>query len=484
MENDVRVSLLNTLLQTPHGDLEKLMPVHRQIIETDPLFYVHLAAWYRLTGKVRDHNDLFVFFLTHSTFPGHREVGLALAGQLPPHQLSRVTLAYRQQKKMLPRSFKGEIRNYLAALENNENRFDRAVLGSRKALKALYRTAHASPGRRAQLILFEDAPPIDSLPGVVRIIQNTPEQSARARLIVEHNLPWTVATSLINADTPAGLIALINAMTPAQLMNNMASIRKAGAFNNAEVTSLVRLKLGQAKTDKRVSAYKASTAALSSGLPDDETGETIREALEDVRTTQTRAVARITRPTALLVDKSSSLNAAIDFAKQVGAMIAGVTDAPLFVWAFDSAPIPVQAPETDNIGAWERAFLGIRASGETSIGAGVQALRIRKQTVEQIVIITDEGENRSPTFATAYQQYAAEMGVRPNVILILVGRHDPQRPVQNACRTLDVECNVLTPQEDKGTDYALPNLLPLLTRRGMVDLIMDIMDTRLPQRRR
>ena len=41
-EQDNRLQMLNTLLQTPHRDLEAAYPVHNNMCEQDPLFYGHL----------------------------------------------------------------------------------------------------------------------------------------------------------------------------------------------------------------------------------------------------------------------------------------------------------------------------------------------------------------------------------------------------------------------------------------------------------
>ena len=39
-EQDIRVEILNTLLTTPHRALQKIYPVHRELIGKDPRFYV------------------------------------------------------------------------------------------------------------------------------------------------------------------------------------------------------------------------------------------------------------------------------------------------------------------------------------------------------------------------------------------------------------------------------------------------------------
>ena len=43
------------------------------------------------------------------------------------------------------------------------------------------------------------------------------------------------------------------------------------------------------------------------------------------------------------------------------------------------------------------------------------------QRVEQIIVLTDEGENTAPYFTEAYQRYADALGVRPDVVLVKVG---------------------------------------------------------------
>src|SRR3982750_1353807 len=89
-EQDLRLEILNTLLTTPHRKLEQIWPVHRQLVERGPRFYVRLAAWYHDQGDVRDHKEMFIVTLVLSAFEGHRDVGLALLRGLPPYQVVRV----------------------------------------------------------------------------------------------------------------------------------------------------------------------------------------------------------------------------------------------------------------------------------------------------------------------------------------------------------------------------------------------------------
>ena len=81
-EQDLRLKLFNALLTTPHRDLASIHPVHQEIINQDPRFYVRLAAWYADEGEVRDHKEMFVVNLVTSDFLGHRDVGLALLREM------------------------------------------------------------------------------------------------------------------------------------------------------------------------------------------------------------------------------------------------------------------------------------------------------------------------------------------------------------------------------------------------------------------
>ena len=98
-EQDIRVEILNALLTTPHRELEKICPVHRELIGKDPRFYVRLAAWYHDNGDVRDHKEMFIVNLVLSEFPGHRDVGLAMLRGLPPYQVVRVVDFISGRKK-------------------------------------------------------------------------------------------------------------------------------------------------------------------------------------------------------------------------------------------------------------------------------------------------------------------------------------------------------------------------------------------------
>lgn len=48
-------------------------------------------------------------------------------------------------------------------------------------------------------------------------------------------------------------------------------------------------------------------------------------------------------------------------------------------------------------------------------------LRLRKQRVEQIILMPDEGENTTPYFAQTYEAYKRDLMVEPGVLVVKVG---------------------------------------------------------------
>jgi hypothetical protein len=506
-EQDLRLDILNTLLTTPHRKLDEVWPVHREMAEKDPRFYVRLAAWYGDKGEVRDHKEMFVVNLVLSTFPGHRDVGLALLRQLPPYEVARVLDFVHGRKttrkarpaapkkgaeaaegagaeaapavveefglfRNPPRSLRTEIVRYLREREADPAWFDGTALVARKALKRLYALLHVAPAERAQRILFDEDPPADSRLFALRALAKAETPAEQARAIVEHQIPYRVAAAVVRQMTPAVLLALIEAMTPQELINNLAALRRRGALEHPDLKALVERKLAAARGDRRVSAYKAQVAADAAGA----TAE-LAEALDAVTEARVKAKGRVTRPTALLLDKSGSMNVALEVGRQLGAMISAVCAADLFAYAFDTIAYPVE-PKGGSLADWEKALLGIHAGGGTSCGVALEWMARKGQRVEQVVLVTDEGENAAPFFRDAYEAYAKALNVRPSVTIVKVGQ--AVGTLEKDCRERGVPLHVV---EFRGDYYALPNVIPFLTAPSQAELLMEILNYPLPERK-
>ena len=515
-EQDLRLEIFNTLLTTPHRELDQVRETHKLMCEMDPLFYVRLASWYAANGDVRDHQEMFVITLSLSEFDGHRDVGLALLRQMPPYQVARVVdyihgksearkvrVAPKQNRRErarqrinpavqtqspearwetqtvklglfrnVPRSMKTEIKRYLSEREADASWFDGSVLVARKSIKRLYALLHIKPCPRAQQILFDDAPPADSRLFAMRELAKAESPLEQAQAIIEQRIPYRVAATLIKQMTPTVLLALIERMSPQEVINNLASLKKRGAMENAELKSLIEEKLALAKSDGRVSGLKAAEAIKAAGA----TGE-LREQLEDIADSQVKSKGRIARPTALFVDKSGSMQEAIELGKRIAAMISAVCESRLFVYAFDTMAyeIPFQGA---GIADWERAFQGLRANGGTSCGAPLAVMTKKRQYVEQIILVTDEGENSHPFFAAALEEYRAVLKADPSVVIVRTP--GGWRHLECALRQQKAAVEAF---QFEGDYYSLPNLIPLLSRPSRLELLMEIMDHPLPRRK-
>jgi hypothetical protein len=221
-----------------------------------------------------------------------------------------------------------------------------------------------------------------------------------------------------------------------------------------------------------VSAYKAQVAADAAGA----TAE-MAKALDAVTETRVKARGRIKRPTALLLDKSGSMSVALEVGRQLGAMISAVCAAELYAYAFDSIAYPVE-PKGASLADWEKALLGVHAGGSTSCGVVLEWMARQGQRVEQIVLVTDEGENTTPLFKDAYDTYARTVNVRPAVTIVKIGQ--ATNTIEQACRAKGVPLNVV---EFRGDYYALPNVIPFLTAPSQTELLMEILNYPLPERK-
>jgi hypothetical protein len=525
MEQDLRLRLLNTLLTTPHREMGTICPVHQEIMAKDPRFYVQLAAWYADEGEVRDHKEMFVVNLSVSDFPGHRDVGLALLSQLPPYQVARVVdfikgrVVNRTVKRggrsevvsekqglfrNVPRSMRTEIVRYLREREGDREWLDSTVLQARRAMKRLYAGLHIPPSERVQAILFDESPPEDSRLFALKAIAGARTAAEQARAIVDNRIPYRVASSVIKHLTPAVMVALIHQMTPQELINNLGSLKRHGAMDNPEVKALIEEKIDRAKGDVRVSAFKAKKAIEVAGVSED-----VAKQLDAVTEARVKAKGKIVRPTALLIDKSGSMEEAIEIGKRVAALIAGICEAELFVYAFDTIGYPIDgvhewktgtvrkflgglvrgdtekkaAEPTEEAGKptladWEKALAGIKAGGGTACGVAVEMMRRQKQAVEQIVMVTDEEENQAPRFVETLKRYSQELNVAPHIVFV---------KTRGAFGQLEAECQreriPFDTYQFQGDYYALPNLVPLLARPSRLDLLLDIMAYPLPRRK-
>lgn len=477
-EADARVALVNSFLKSPHRKLEEVADSHSNARLNDPQLYMHFAAWYFRKGEIRDHKIAFVSYLLTSDRQQHRDEGYMLLKELQPYETERVLKWIKEHINKLPRSARTAFVHYIRDMKNNNKKLERALVRQKNALKTLYASLHIKPYELSRKVLFENNPPEGTMPFYVKELSKAKTSGEQARLIAKHRIPFTIAVSAIKKISPAVLVALIGTMSSQEVVNNLGMIKRYGAFENEEVKELVEKKIAGLKKSKRASTMKTRKAIEAVEL-DEET----KEKLDEVTEERLKAKGTIKRPTAMFIDKSGSMTQAIEIAKQLGSMISNIIVSDFYIYAFDTTPIPIIPPGKtvlDTISDWERAFEMIVANGQTSIGAPMRALRESGKRIEQLIIITDEHENHPPFFLDEYKKYAEEFGA-PDVTIVRCG---------TAGYTSEQITNQLTREnipvqgfDFSGDFYALPNVIPLLTKPGSYELLEEIMATEVPMRR-
>jgi len=472
-EEDIRLRMLNSFMTCPHRDTDRIKAVHQELREKDPDFYGHLGSWYFRKGDIRDHQEMFASMLITDPHLPNREVGLAAWREHAPFMKLKIhgyiegkkvkirtktgrkierdgkkidevkiDVKYVGLGKVPPMSFRKERERYLRWLEADNDRWDAVALRGFNALKSLYAGGRngIKPCPRAQQILFDGKLPQDTKLDVFKkIAEAKPEE--QAKLIVQNKIPYSVAVGLVEQITPAVYAALVNNMTPQQVIDNMASMESRGAMDNPELKALIEKKLERAAKSENVAALKSKTAVATGRIKD----EAIIKKMENVADQQIKKAGTIKQRTHLYIDKSGSMSLSIEVGKRLSAMISGATENEFHAIAFDKMAREVVA-DAKTMSAWERAFSGIKANDGTSIGCALDFAIRKGWDADQIIVVTDEGENNSPLFVSVLPAFEAKVRTPATYR----DRHSARRSES------DLACIQHIPAECKGRVRAVP----------------------------
>ena len=131
------------------------------------------------------------------------------------------------------------------------------------------------------------------------------------------------------------------------------------------------------------------------------------------------------------------------------------------IWSFSE-------PAGTELADWERALQGIGAGGSTSCGVALEYMLRKRQYAEQLILVTDEGENTPPLFADSLKKYREAMKAEPAVCFVRTP--GAKTLLEDRLRQAGLSADGF---EFKGDYYALPNLIPRemagtwLTRRSL-----------------
>jgi hypothetical protein len=421
-ENRSRALVFQTLMNVPHRDYSLLVPSLREAMDNDPDFVARACVHIAHESKIRDQQDCAIIALLQASpaFPEYREAGRCLLlgsdvydiepenePGLPPFRIFRVEQHIRGDTGYkVPRLMRGIMGDYLHFLEDDPRRFDGVAVQNRKSLRSAYHNYHIKAGERAEWLVSDAPLPADSKMEVVRTIANSTDLREQIRLIVEEKIPYRIAVSLIGNVSPAVGMALLEVMSPTEALNSRAWIERSGLLDVSEVRDVYLGKIAKVKS-------VASADHRKSAQGKDEEVEAVLTQAKD----KAVATSQIERSTLLLVDKSGSMESSIAAGIEFGARIAPMCP-DLMCVAFNDYAQEIKVSGDGSLSDWKHAFRGIRASGRTSIGGALEYAVRKGFTPEQVVIISDGGENTMPYYSNVVNRTGTQM---PDTTLIRIG---------------------------------------------------------------
>jgi hypothetical protein len=391
--------------------------------------------------------------------------------------------------KSINRYLRSAIKHYLSWREREENRslMEGALVRARKFMRRLYAKSRTLPmGDEKSWVnryLFHEEVPTGSRMSAIQQILGCTDPAQQAKIAIDNNIPLPTLCSLVDNVTPSLLVAMVYVMSPQEVLANQNLLRRHGAFNNPELKAMIHEKLAKIMKGKKgkVDALKGQAAAATEGLDED-----TKALLVKVTDTELKKYDQIVADTLILVDISGSMQAAIEIARGLAPVICQAAENPDNVWVYTFNAMGVERKvgkneDPRNKSAWDKVFAMVRADGGTNAGGGLLAFARHRKTVEQIILITDEGENGTPCFADALKQYTAATPCEPKIVIIRCpGDRSTWGQIERSLKSKGVTPDIVT--VEKMDTISWPNILQLLTGKGMKDLVQDILDLELPDR--
>lgn len=412
-----RNELIASLSKSSHGKLIDYEPITRRAAKEQPEFLSHLLAWNYLKGQVRDSKvALPTITLSVEGFPEeYRENSLAHLALLDPRNLLR---AIRFSKEIRQPASSGKnalnrlVSRYLRTREENWRLWERTAVQHRNTMRELYALCHVKPSEMANVILYRrgldkgvrDYPKGSIFESISQLKNMTASEAAGT--ILNRKIPFLIAAGALGKrmKEPDIVLALIERMTPTELVTNTKLLQKLGIKTDPALRSAFEKGLAKAQGSKK-NTLKTSRAAEAM----EEIDESIAEKLKALQEKQIASVSGIEGNWLVLADKSGSMSQAIDLSRHVSATLARFVKGNVHLVFFDESPRYFNAT-SKTLEEITNSTKSVTAVGGTSIGCGLSYAIENKFEIDGIAIISDGGENRSPTFADYYRALAASTG--------------------------------------------------------------------------
>lgn len=484
--NAARAAILSSLLTVPHRDYNKVVPDYLTALNQDPDFVSKAMVYIFQTSQIRDLVDAAVITLLKSNPDfGLRPAGKALFGlefyitgntdglkALPPFRLFRIYKYLISTKPTVFRVARTLVGDYFDFLMKDPNRFDQVIALNRVAVKHAARTSHLNLPPTWKRAIFDNDPDPNSLLGRIKKIATTSDMTERARMVVEYNIPFRVAASLLPKNNPTALVARVASMSPTEAANSLAELEASGILNIPDVKAAVLRKVEKASTSAASLQNRRSTIASKD--------EDIRAAISTATNAAIKKQEPLTGRYLLLVDKSQSLGVAIETAISLVSYLGPrIADPKNLMIVTQDDEARVIKPRDLTFEGVSSAMRLIRAGGWTSLGVGLaKAIQLGFEPTH-IVHITDGGENRVPYYGQTMLFHKLE-----HVTTTVIGVHGargykPAWASELRNRGLRVEEFTLTPNQTQDY-YAFDQVAAILAGKGKKSLVETILDLEMP----
>lgn len=448
---------------------------HQYWAEKDPLFYTHLASWYAKNGSLRDHQELFCVVLLSSKLPVMQNAGFYLLQSLRTYQVAKVLKLSKSWPFRVSRQLIRAITFWIRRRENTPSWLEECALRDRHSLKTLYASLHIKPSAQAQSILFDEDKNQSSRFSALKKLARSSNPQEICQIIRNAQIPFTTAIGAIKKPTKEVWIALIDVMTAQQITNHLIAFRRKGLLADQEVSKLIQDKLNNAKEMARASQIKKAVATRALGDEGNQT-EVILKSMREQLTKK----GPIKDKTAIFIDKSGSMEKAIELGRLLALACTFAMTEPPTVLAFDGSVYKVDVNKKQSDREITGKFEMIRASGSTSIGSPFKHLFEHRIKVDQIILISDGEHNQAPSPIDMAMRYLKEINTKTHLVFIEIQK-TAGISVSNITEGLEAQFkNQLTILPFSGDYYGIDTIITMLNREGRNSVVDTVMATKIP----
>ena len=469
------------------------------LAKNDPLFMAHFAAW-AMRKDSKDQKVLAVFFNAISDAdglpffkgselnkPNLRQVSAAALQQLDPHLAARVlefcglkfgVPKLLNESRHFPTALKTAFRKYLLFRESKPDIL-RGIRnsGNSSKIKRIYRGVGLAPSNLAVGILkwnqkdgrkWKDFPE-EQAPDFAKL---SPKEIVEALSKVK--LAPKVALSAIPKGkiTSAVAAAILKNCTGNQVIVLYNWFSDNGFLDVKAIKELFKEKATQATT--AVDRIDTLTKFADEGD---------KEEMATVRSDHRKKTARTARFGRIYMhlDKSGSMNHAIQFAKDSACIIAECVEDPQrnFGWgAFTTSATKLPDPKNFRKEGFHAALYGLTAGGGTDCFSCYEDAR--RFGAEVDVFVTDQGHNAGDFGSRVEQFHRRNPDIhKPRAVMIVQFQtNDTSDKVERGFKENGIPVVVVKPESVKESALVAQSIATAL--HGELATIDEIMDTPLP----